>query len=132
MEKPKKLILDYSTWRSGGKGENMVGFGDTLLLNCQGEMCCLGQWMLQCGIPEIELRGTEAPACLERYSSDNMKNRVEKANLFIDDKGVNTHFSEYAIAINDDCESTPEEKITELQELLKEYEIELEVINKPT
>jgi hypothetical protein len=42
MEKPKKLILDYSKWRCGDDGEFKVGKGVTQLKNDEGFYCCLG------------------------------------------------------------------------------------------
>lgn len=133
MEKPKKLTLDYSTWRSGGDSpENKVNMGCTNLYNEYGYMCCLGQWLIQCGIPENELKAIGEPSSLKRYSIQNMLDEKEGANLFVDEIGLNTLFSRAAIEINDDTSTTPEQKISSLRDLLKENEIELEVINKPT
>jgi hypothetical protein len=50
MDKPKKLILDYSKWRCGMDGANSLGDGETALLNDKGFMCCLGMFGKQCGI----------------------------------------------------------------------------------
>lgn len=117
MDKPKKLILDYSKWRCGGEGINSLGQGDTQLLNIYGDMCCLGQFGLQLGLPEDEMYEVEEPC--------ECKTGID---LFVDDSGV---FVMRAISINDDEETTPEEKIKEIEVLLKEKGIELEVINKP-
>lgn len=117
MDKPKKLILDYSKWRCGEDGNYSLGEGDTKLLNAKGFMCCLGQWGLQCGIPEEDMLGNEEP--IECYTKVPLF-EGDGRNLVID-----------AIDINDNSKTTTEEKIELLKERLKQEGIELEVINKP-
>ena len=117
MDKPKKLILDYSKWRCGMYGDDSLGEGDTALLNNAGFMCCLGQFGKQCGIPEDEL--------LNRGEPCECETRVP---LFEKDGGA---FVVAAININDDENTTPEAKLNAIETLLREEGIELEVINKP-
>ena len=121
--KPKKLILDYSKWRSGRGGINKVGEGPTTLLNSLGYMCCLGQWCQQLGIPDNELRGKQLP--------DGLNIEVKPLNYKSTGIIFNSNFSEQAITINDETKSTPDEKIMLLNNLLASEGIELEVINKP-
>lgn len=109
MDKPNKLILDYSKWRCGGDGENKLGAGDQRLLNSDGFMCAEGQWHMQSGATRDQLLcNTPASEALDPYP-----------------------FSIGAIHINDDEDTSPEDKIVLLTELLAKEGIELEVINKP-
>src|SRR5689334_17402949 len=128
----KTLTLDYATWRCGEGGAYEIGKGQTSLLNSSGFMCCLGQWSLQLGAIAKEIKGFGEPC--EVKSSIPLLNNLE--NLNEDDNEpsqfVNTIFSKRAIAINDDMDTTPEEKILLLTVLCKEHEFELRVINKPT
>lgn len=117
MDKPKKLILDYSKWRCGGDADNKLGEGYTELLNKHGFACCLGQFGLQLGLFEDDILGRGEPC--------ECKTEVP---LFVEDGGV---FVMRAININDDPDTTPNQKINEIAELLNEEGIELEVINKP-
>lgn len=130
MDKPKKLILDYSKWRSGVNGENKVGEGKTQLQNMEGFQCCLGQWSIQLGVTEEEALGCDEPNelhtlvslfCDESYYYGRNESCYKTTNELAVD----------CIAINDDDGTTPEEKIEKLMERLQEEGIELEVINKP-
>jgi len=114
MDKPKKLILDYSKWRCGMDGGNSLGYGETALLNNKGFMCCLGQFGKQCGVPDNEL--------FERGDPSECETSVP---LF------EGSFVVSAININDDEDTTPEAKLNAIETLLREEGIELEVINKP-
>lgn len=133
MDKPKKLILDYSKWRCGGdNGQNKLGDGTVALLNKEGFMCCLGQWHLQLGATMEEL--------LDNGEPNELKEAIfpfsyEDEDDYDDDGACkrlrNTGLSGCAIGINDDSDTTPEEKIKALTKLLAFEGIELEVINKP-
>src|SRR5688572_13973621 len=104
MEKPKKLILDYSKWRCGEDGEYKVGDGVVALLNDQGFMCCLGQFGKQMGMNDEEM--------LNRGEPIECNTQVP---LFINN---NHSFAGDAISINDDELTTPEIKIELLRERL--------------
>jgi hypothetical protein len=138
----KQLILDYSKWRCGDDGENKIGTGTTALLNDQGFMCCLGQWCHQLGAPLEELLNLGEPQ--EAKTTIDLFVDVEKHNYeyfcpekgeyvteeIIDGKCGNT-LSGDCITVNDNAESTPDEKIDKLTELLAEKGISLKVINQP-
>jgi hypothetical protein len=128
--KPEKLILDYSKWRSGGNEENMVGKGEVALLNKEGFMCCLGQWCHQLGISEQLLFQQGEPYEL-RQKIEHFTYGDEVSFMDEGDYIANTELSTTAIGINDNPDTTPEEKIKELSQLLESEGIELEVINKP-
>lgn len=117
MDKPKKLILDYSKWRCGDDGDHSLGEGPTKLLNEYGFMCCLGQFGQQMGVPEHEMDDMGEPC--------ECNTQIE---LFTEDNGV---FVMQAISVNDEPGTTPEEKISAIRTLLSGRGIELEVINKP-
>jgi hypothetical protein len=128
MNKPEKLILDYSKWRSGGDDENKVGEGRVALLNKRGFMCCLGQWCQQLGVKDENLLDNGEPQELNQGIKPFVSNENE---LYEEPCYKNTRLSDKAIAINDNPETTPEQKIEELTELLMKEGILLEVINKP-
>lgn len=115
-----KYILDISKWRSGGNGVNKVGEGETMLLNKEGFMCCLGQFCSQEGVAAELLEGVFQPedVCTDIHLPLMIKDGVQLRD---------SYFSSAAIAIND-CEDTPvSEKIKKLKSLCEEKGIELEV-----
>lgn len=122
MNKPEKLILDYSKWRCGGdENPNQLGHGDTLLLNKEGYFCCIGLWSIQLGATENEI-----------YECGDPSDSPNKIQLFINPQtGFNNQFANDCIDINDRTLTTPEEKIEALSDRLSEEGIQLEVINKP-
>jgi len=122
MNKPEKLILDYSKWRCGGYGETRVGGdGNTYLLDINGKMCCIGQWSSQLGAKESDLidRGDPIELDADIPLFQNKEN------------GTNSELANDCIIINDVIVTTPEEKIQQLTERLAQEGIQLEVINKP-
>lgn len=129
MNKPEKLILDYSKWRCGGDGPNKLGEGYTELLNKFGFMCCLGLFESQCGIPNDQLLKKDEPMDVETVIPLFAIQRYEPDEDY--HGRINTKLSLEAIGINDDPETTPEEKIELLTNLLAKEGIQLEVINKP-
>lgn len=130
MDKPKKLVLDYSKWRCGINGENKVGEGKTQLQNIEGFQCCLGQWSIQLGVTEEEALGRGEPNQLDTLVSLFCDESYDYGRNGSCHKTTN-ELSVDCIAINDDDGTTPEEKIEKLRERLHEEGIELEVINKP-
>jgi hypothetical protein len=141
MDKPKKLILDYSTWRSGENGKHAVGEGRTELRNREGFCCCIGQWSIQCGADPEELVGhgepNEIKTLIPLFAEEEGRD-IEEWDELIDGPKSNVYAERHttplaweAITINDDPDTTPDNKIIELKELLERNGIELEVINKP-
>ena len=98
MKKQKKdyLIIDRSKWRTDSHGK-----GDTLLLNNEGYMCCLGFRCHQMGIPKKEILNI----CLPYYLS--YKWIIPD---LIDENGCTSQFSEDAAEINDDPDLTNKER----------------------
>jgi hypothetical protein len=126
MEKPKKLILDYSKWRCGEGGKHSVGKGSTQLLNDEGFMCCIGQWSQQCGATDSDLLHKGEPNELKAYIP-LFTHRTRGAG----GENSSNDLSIDCIDINDRKGTTPEEKIEALRVRLHQEGIELEVINKP-
>lgn len=123
MNKPEKLILDYSKWRCGGNvGENVLGAGETRLLNEEGFCCCIGLWSKQLGASDEDLMGIGDPSCCK-----------DQIPLFVDESKAyyNSKLANDCIDINDNILTTPEQKIIQLKERLNSEGIQLEVINKP-
>ena len=131
MEPVKKLVLDYSKWHSGGNAEcpNKVGKGRVALLNEKGFSCCLGQWIIQLGAPEEMLKDMGEPGELRCVYEPFNKPRAYEYGEICETR--NTPLTNACININDDPETTPEEKISLLTLELKKHNIELEVINAP-
>lgn len=142
MNKPEKLILDYSKWRCGEGGAYPVGNGKTQLLNNEGFMCCLGMWSLQCGAQIDELLNKGEPNELktliplfaeeETWEFEEINPETGEFEKYTGSDGKSTsRLASLAIGINDEKETTPEHKIELLKELLSTEGIQLEVINKP-
>lgn len=123
MNLPKELVLDYDIWRSGGpchlKEFNIVGKGDTALLNSQGYMCCLGQFCQQAGVPRDSLQDKEYP--------DQLPN-VPK--LFVSN-GHMTDLAGRAAEINDCRYSSVADRVVRLQKLFKQYKKTIVLKNFP-
>lgn len=121
------LTLDYSKWICGEGGPHQVGKGQVALLNRDGFMCCLGQWSLQLGCSEdlILGRGEPGEVGVEIPGLCYQGDREEHVIYYHD-----TKFSNDAIKINDDKNTTPEEKIKLLTDLCANNNFELEVINR--
>lgn len=123
----KILILDYSTWRSGGDGPNKLGKGNTALLNREGSMCCLGQFapQLNYGIKKDCMLDQGNPADLPK-KIPGLSKRDGKNDYYLD-----TKLSTTAIGINDDANTTPQEKIILLKRLFSKNGYKIKVINCP-
>ncbi len=116
-----KFTLDYSKWRCGKNGPNKVGFGYTSLLNDDSYMCCLGQFSRQID-PNADIRGAYMPypSCFSQELKDNLfTNGMDISDLSVD-----------LAQINDNKDTTPQEKITSIRARLREEGHELEVINQ--
>ncbi len=129
----EKFILDYSTWRCGNFGKNKLGKGDTYLLNAEGYMCCAGQMELQLHpeLPKKDILDFPTPSTLPstKVTEDILVKAIVGSSSYND--RINTDLCRSMININDATNTTPEEKINALAELLSKENITIEVINKP-
>lgn len=125
-----KLILDYSRWRCGLYGNHKLGRGNTQLKNPEGFYCCLGLFT-----PQLTPSVTEEDI-LEMATPEGISHKIEKEVPELTERNEefewrNTKLAVRAISINDNEETTPEEKIEALKELFAEAGHEIEVINLP-
>jgi len=125
----KTLKLYLNKWRCGSYSADhkcRMGKGVTDLLNLEGFQCCIGQFSSQFGIPDSELVGEPNPAMLAKSGK---KLPEEYVKLFLADcLSDNSKLTRELISINDDTSITVEDKIKGIERILKENEIELEVI----
>lgn len=111
----RKFVIDRATWRCGGTGPHRHGDGNTLLLNEQGDMCCLGHMALQSGCCEFEIESRGTPLFVSRLSQDKLLSGV----------GDHSGFVDAAITINDNYTLSREEREEKLIELGKKYDVEI-------
>ena len=107
---PKTLTLDYTKWRCGSRGEHKHGNGPTRLLNEDGYMCCLGQFMAQAGCPATVLLGYGAPATVVDVS----RVRVPELLPEKDDDFAGCSLTNRALNINDNKFLTTPERVKQL------------------
>lgn len=127
-----KIVIDRAKWRTGAKNPNVAtGLGDTLLLNDQGYMCCLGFICKAAGVPDDRLK-TGEPGDLYVFGDEPELISVPDISD-IDDEGsyYQTHYADAAIEINDN-ENTPlEQKEASLRRLFAPSCYELEFVGEP-
>ena len=113
----KKIQIDRSKWRTGKDGKTKTGRGETALLNNEKYKCCLGFICEQVAPWEdIELMG----------EPDEIDEVIEGLTEEHDGLSpVNSELTNQAMSVNDDEETTPQEKETKLTELFKESPYEL-------
>lgn len=128
IKKPKVLILDCKTWRCGGDEhlektplENCLGKGETVLLNKEGYMCCLGQFSLQVN-PELKSKDILFKGAPDVVECDLGFLQGNHCN--------NSDFSNIAVEINDDDTTTLQQKLLGLAMLCAAEDIELQVKNE--
>ena len=115
------FVIDRSRWRTGEGGEHKTGSGETSLLNGHGYMCCLGFACLNQGLSEDQIRNIGEPGEVKHHSDFWEESTYPEAEYLIDNCGGNTQLSNKAMVINDNEDTTPEEKEALLIELFTEY-----------
>lgn len=129
----KAFTLDYSKWRAGGSNRDasnvsIVGKGDTLLLNEEGFMCCLGQYCEQAGIPRDDLMGVGAPDSLSLADQSHL---IPELALLIDSVPSVTLLCTAAVGCNDDGTLTTWGRLQVLYRIFKRNGITMTVVNLP-
>lgn len=126
MNKNKTLIIDMSKWRSGEKSMEPTGKGCTALCNDRGYKCCLGFYCEQLG-------GCTTKEILMYYNPAELYKPVKLLTYIKGKMGFleNTKFCEEAMDINDDEDSTLEERKANLKKLFARKGIEVKFINEP-
>lgn len=131
MKVLKTLTLDLAKWRCGGNTSeptNRMGEGRTMLCNGEGYMCCLGQFA-----PQINPKVKDAIL----YTGDPYNIKINGVDIFVESLNFknemgsmyNTDLSIAAININDDEETTVQEKIEKLKTLFENEGYTIVVIN---
>jgi hypothetical protein len=133
-----KVVIDRSKWRTGHESRHCTGRGDTKLLNTEGYMCCLGFCCKasRVGVNRIQDRTRprsiiEPPQTTGYLPQRVLKLRGLRALLDITEQNGKVtatcnSFTDSAIAINDNSDTTPREKEKQLLELFKDSVFELE------
>lgn len=103
------FTIDRKTWRSGNNSPTHTGEGETMLLNEEGYMCCLGQCLRQID-PNAELLNKYAPSSLSNIKSP-----------FVNNQAKNTALSTKAIMINDNGTTTIPKREADLIALFKSH-----------
>lgn len=110
-----EFTIDRATWRCGDISvipENRHGEGETFLLNEDGCMCCLGQISIQLGAKQEWILNKYTPK-----QTQQILNPLTYKDAW--DMLDNTVLASEAMAINDDEETTREQKEKLLTELFK-------------
>lgn len=138
---PKVLKLDYDVWRCGwvtqehakkeGLEDNVVGDGDTMLLNDKGKMCCLGQFCEQSGIDrEFLLHRTDPRETGDTQDLIFVEELAEKS-FYEESELINSKLTVQAVSINDNFDTSVSRKAYELKKLFKEHGYSIELVNFP-
>jgi hypothetical protein len=137
-----EYVLDVDKWRCGGSERDYeeqeesilkncsLGSGPIKMLNARGYSCCLGQFALQKGIDPRLLLNKGTP----RVVADISENLYDKnfviveyyADLF---ETHNTPLASYLMTVNDDPDTTIQQKILMIRTKLAEHGHTLKVIN---
>lgn len=117
-----KFVIDTKKWRTGSEGSNKTGEGNTLLLNKEGFMCCLGMCLQQIGVDDVDLFGELTPASV-KSNLDAMK--IFRNGFLFE---PSNSFAKEAIRINDKESTTVDEKKEKLIELFAKNGHEIEFI----
>lgn len=153
---PSKFQIDFGRWRCGGKGKlgvNALGEWETQLRNpvaaslgSRHHMCCLGLMLEATGATPLLLDGqvnlsavdivcralpdlaAEMPEAFHDFR--NMLTAVKLPDPDAEEEDEST-FENLALAINDDVNTTIQQKMQQLKELFARVNIELEFINVP-
>jgi hypothetical protein len=117
----QQFVIDRSKWRTGGADFNHK-YGDTLLLNSKGFMCCLGFFCNQ-----IENRTTDEILFVPNPSQ--LDDNIRGSNLIGDD-GFNKPWVQSAIETNDDDSISKESREEKIHQLFKNNGYDLKFINE--
>lgn len=116
----QEFIIDKKRWRCGGDGEFRLGEGQTMLKNQANYYCCLGMIIEQIN-NEINILDRGNP-----FETDLEDDLLVDIDTYSNN---NSLFSLEAMEINDNLETTVEEKIKLLTELGEQYNIKLSFID---
>lgn len=112
-----KFTIDRRYWYRGAL--------NSALLREDGDMCCLGQILLQSGVPREHLLGVFYPA----GTREHIPFDSPIYNLLIRPMGGDTQLSTCAAVTNDDRTIEDDEREQDLIDLFAHAGVELEFIN---
>lgn len=114
--------VDRNKWVRGGKKK----FGEPSLLNKQGNMCCLGFCMIQCGFVPADIRNQDLPKdAARKYEKKNAKQLTIPGDRLVwrDDYDKRIHDTELSLAaanVNDDSLISDVERELRLKDIFAE------------
>lgn len=123
----KTLTLNFKKWRCGRDGGKNVAHGEgwTRLLNIQGYMCCLGQFSTQLN-PKVTRDNI-----LECSSPCSLSNPIPILSKTHFGDIENTSLSNKSIEINDDDNTSIDQKIKSLKTLFRTKGYKINITNLP-
>lgn len=105
MAKKRVLVINRAKWRRGGDTPTLVEkYGDTMLLNEKGFMCCLGFDAVALGIPKYQLEscGNPSDIIVKKPNSVYVTTRLETVEHGDGSKGyVDVKAVKEAVEAND-------------------------------
>ena len=134
-----EYVLQLSKWACGYFQQQydpnldlnqVYGLGgtlDTLMLNEEGYMCCLGQFAKQAGVCDEYLLGAIGPSVVAQKLDKNQL-RADYDPNFVNEFGKQTQLTKMLMTINDNSDSSVNEKIDQIRNQLKKYGHSLKVI----
>ncbi len=126
-----KFTINRAKWRCGGiettwnPNKNLVGKGDTALLNPEGFMCCLGQIACQLGVKKKDIL-EEAEPCDINKELPVLTKRLDNFGEY-----DNSQLSSQAMRINDDPNLSLAERERKLKSLFSKFHHTLVFKGKP-
>lgn len=115
-------IIDRSKWRRGGDLQLESIWGQTQLLNREGNMCCLGFVCIKDGFKKKDILEVADPSDIDPDFADVCTSITLKVHS--DEDGIYFHSSELtreAININDSEYISEEQREQQLKTLFKKY-----------
>jgi hypothetical protein len=121
----RKAFMEFTiyrdSWRRGGENElNHRQSGETMLLNVDEMMCCLGQCSFESGVPLEHLLEVPEPAEIEsQVCSGILGIFVSRYEVVDPPSWGNSAFTKDAILINDDNKISDSEREMQLTTLFR-------------
>jgi len=122
MTKMKDFSVDRTKWVRGRRRE----FGATGLLNRQGNLCCLGHYCQQLGVPDVYLYGRGNPAPAAEDAAEDGDYEIPGLVQWHGGRAHATLLTRCAVRVNDDPSISDAERERELSALFASHGIKVE------
>lgn len=110
----KRMVIKGSEW---GRGKS----GGLLLDPSSGRRCCIGIHAKMCGVADKLIARRGAPEHVWYDIGDpEASDLSDWGDLWLEERGFNNVTCEDAIALNDDCAMSDDERIEKLRPLFRE------------